>query len=181
MTPRIWHTRSLQLGFAMILIGLGAFTYASRLGGAVGIWERFGWWAPAATVPLHALISLSPMPSDLIALANGAVYGPWLGALLGWAGWYAAAWIRFSIGRRAGKELPIDRWWERLPRWMQRIPIRHPVFLILSRYIPYVGGEIATLVPGARGVPSWRFAWCTAIAIAPYAVLLSFLGGALGS
>jgi len=177
----LWRTQTARILVTLIAVGGLAFLCARQVGGTKGLWVELGWWAPAASVPLHALVCLSPFPSDVIALANGAVYGPWFGALFGWTGWYTAAWIRFALGRRAGRELPIDRWWRRLPKWLQRIPIRHPVFLILSRYIPYVGGEIATLVPGARGVPAWRFAWCTALAIAPYALLLSFLGQAIAN
>ena len=180
VTPRIWNTRALQLGVGLLLIGFGAARWVQQMGGAEGIWERFGWYAPTLTVPLHAMVSLSPVPSDLIAVANGTMYGPWFGTLLGWAGWYLAAWIRFGVGRRAGRDLPIDRWWSLLPGPLQRLPVGHPVFLVLSRYVPYVGGEISTLVPGARGVAPWRFAWCTAIAIAPYALLLASLGATLG-
>ena len=176
----IWKSRSLQLALGLILIGYGAVRWLARMGGPQGIWATLGWWAPTLTVPLHCLVSLSPVPSDLIAVANGTLYGPWLGSLLGWAGWYASAWIRFGLGRRAGRDLPVERWWGRLPRWLRALPIGHPLFLIISRYIPYVGGEIATLVPGARGVPLWRFAWCTALAIAPYAILLATLGTLLG-
>jgi len=162
-----------------VLISLGAAGWLEQAGGAEQIWARFGWWGPAASVPIHAMVSLSPMPSDLIALANGALYGPLFGSMLSWGGWYLAAWVRFWVGRRAGLELPIDTWWARLPEWLQRLPVGHPVFLILSRYIPYVGGEISTLVPGVRGVGAWRFGWCTAVAIAPYALLLGMLGSML--
>jgi len=173
------RSRSLQLALGLVLVGATVAYAAQNLGGATLIGTRLGWWAPAATVPLHVLVSLSPMPSDPIVIANGALYGPWLGALLGWCGWYLAAWIRFGIGRRAGRELPIEQWWRRLPSWLQRLPAGHPGVLILSRYIPGVGGELSTLVPGARGVAPWRFAWCTAIAIAPYALALAVFGTAL--
>jgi len=176
MLGRALRSRTLWSVLGALAAGVAAAHWIDSIGGPAALWARFGWWAPTLTVGLHALVSLSPLPSDPIAIANGALYGTWIGAGVGFGGWYLAAWIRFWVGRQAGRDLPIDAWWSRLPPQLQQLPVGHPAFLMLSRYIPYVGGEIATLVPGARGVPTWRFAWCTALAIAPYALGLALLG-----
>jgi uncharacterized membrane protein YdjX (TVP38/TMEM64 family) len=115
----------------------------------------------------------------VIAIANGTIYGFWLGSVLNWLGWYIAAFIEFQVGRRANRDFDISAWISRAPRGLRRFPVGHPVFLIGSRLIPWAGGHISTLLPGAMGVPLGRFAWCAALAIVPPALLMAGIGAGL--
>ena len=57
---------------------------------------------------LQAIVAVTPFPSDVLCVANGTVYGLWLGAFLSWVGWYLAALIEFGIGRRARSDFSIE-------------------------------------------------------------------------
>ena len=179
MIHRILRSNVLYLVVGLCVIAFWLTRWLESLGGPTAVWERFGLVAPAVSIPVHAIVAVTPFPSDVLSVANGTVYGFWLGALFSWIGWYIAAFIEFHIGRRARADFPIDDWLARLPERLQRLPIAHPAFLIGSRWVPYAGGHISTLVPGAMGVGAGRFAWCAAIAIAPPSFLMAGIGAGL--
>lgn len=163
------------------LLAFAGFTFAilqllDQLGGPHGIWERFGMFAPVVSMPLHAMVALTPVPSDLLAIANGAVYGFWLGAVLSWTGWWAAAMIQFWLARRLGRDWDVAGRMEMLPSWLRRFPVGHPAFLIGVRLLPVAGGHIGSIVPATMGVPAGRVAWCAALAILPGAFLSAAIG-----
>jgi uncharacterized membrane protein YdjX (TVP38/TMEM64 family) len=153
--------------------------WVESIGGPAGVWERFGLVAPAISVPVHSIVAVTPFPSDLIGIANGTIYGFWLGTLLSWLGWYIAAFIEFQIGRRAGRDFDVSGWVARSPGFIRRFPVGHPAFIIGSRWVPWAGGHVSTLLPGAMEVPLGRFAWCSAIAIVPSAMVASGIGAGL--
>ena len=179
MLRRILGSSAFQLVVGLCFIGFFVSRWVEGMGGPAAVWERFGLLAPAVSVPVQVLVAVTPFPSDLLCIANGTIYGLWWGALLSWIGWYLAAWIEFGIGRRARSELPIAEWTAQLPRRLRTLPVGHPAFLIGSRFVPWAGGHISTLMPGAVGVPSRRFAWCAAVAILPPSVITAAVGAGL--
>lgn len=175
----IFRSGALYLIVGLCFVAFWLTRWVESIGGPTGVWERFGLVAPAITVPLHAIVGVTPFPSDVIAIANGTLYGFWLGAVLSWLGWYLAAFIEFQIGRRAGEDFNVSEWMARSPGSLQRFPVGHPAFIIGSRFIPWAGGHVSTLLPGAMGVPLGRFAWCSAVAIVPPALVMSGIGAGL--
>ncbi len=173
--------RSKGLWFVVVLL-ITAYLLASwveSVGGPEGIRERYGVLAPVITSSIQILIAPTPIPSDVICIAQGALYGFWFALVLNWLGWWIASHIEFLLGRRLRDDFDLESRLERLPRWLRRFPVHHPVFLIFSRQIPWAGGHLSTLVPGAMGVPFLRCAWCNAIAIIPAAALMAGIGAGL--
>jgi uncharacterized membrane protein YdjX (TVP38/TMEM64 family) len=179
LVRRVLSSRALYMILGFSALAFVLLRWGDTLGGPMGLWERFGWLAVAVTVPLHALVAVTPFPSDVVAMTNGAIYGFWLGAALSWAGWFAASFIQYAIGRRAGRDFDIEGWLARSPSRLRRFPVAHPLFLIFSRFVPYVGGHLSTLVPGALAVPLRRFAWCTAVALVPQSLVMAGVGAGL--
>ncbi len=66
-----------------------------------------------------------------------------------------------------------------MPEWLRRFPVDHPAFLILVRQIPWAGGYLTTILPGAVGVPLARVAWCAAIGTIPGSAVLAAVGAGL--
>ena len=96
-----------------------------------------------------------------------------------WLGWWIASLFEFGLGHRARTDLDLETRIAMLPAWLRQFPVDHPAYLILSRQIPWAGGHIATLIPGAMAVPIGRFIWCSAVAIVPAAVLWAAVGTGL--
>ncbi|GIW40342.1 MAG: hypothetical protein KatS3mg076_0919 [Candidatus Binatia bacterium] len=177
-TPPLWRraVRSRALHVFLLLFGFG-FLFVKFLGSQERL-EAFrselGLLAPILTIPVHAVVAISPFPSEVIAFANGIVYGFWRGALLSWLGWMAAAFLHYGLVRWLASDLDVRGWLERAPAWLRRFPAHHPVFLIAGRWVPY-GPQLVCTVAGAYGVPFVRFAWCTGVSIVPVAFFFATL------
>ena len=118
------------------------------------------------------------MPSELIALPTAAIYGFWLGSLLIWFGWVAATPLRYLIVSRMMTDFDFERGRERMPQWLQRLPVSHPAYLIFARWLPY-GPHLVDYTAGAAGVRLRTLLWSSAIATVPPAFLMSALANEL--
>lgn len=161
--------------------GLAAFAWILHRGLEAGggpetLTARYGMLAAAILVPIQAVVTFVPFLGEMIALTNAALYGFWLGALLSWVAWMLTSLLQYGVVRRTAADFDLEATYRRLPRWMRRFPVSHPVFLIGVR-IPF-GGPIVNTAAGAFGVPLWRHLWCAALGIAPRAMF--FAGVAVG-
>lgn len=176
MLRRVVTSKLLQALLGVLLLAIGALLWIDSIGGPTAFRELYGNIAPLITVPVHTAVASLPIPTDVICIANGAVYGFWWGAAFSWVGWYLAALVKFWLGRRARSEFDLKARIECLPTYLQRFPVHHPFFLIGSRMIPWLGGNVSTFLPGAAGVSYRRHLWCSAIAIVPGALLTAGFG-----
>jgi len=71
-------------------------------------------------------------------VANGSVYGVWIGALLSWLGWMAAVLLQYSLVRAGYREPREPLVPPRRPAWLARLPMEHPAVLIIGRWSPVV-------------------------------------------
>lgn len=179
MIARLLRSRVLWTIVAIFAFALALARLIDSYGGPQALRDRLGGSAPLLTVPLHAIVTVSPLPSDGLCVANGMIYGFWWGAVLSWLGWWLAGIASFTLGARARQELALTEYGDRLPSWLRRLPISHPLYLILARQIPGIGGDATTFVPGLVGVPFTRHLWCSAIAIVPGSLLMSAIGAGI--
>lgn len=176
--PGSWLRRLLGWrALALVAVLVGSAVAVQWMIGAIGgpaAIARWGWLAPIASAALHAPIAASPLPSEPFALSHGQLYGFWLGALVGWTGWFVGSVLEYGA----------LRWWRSAPtpevalptpRWLARFPVSHPLFLIGMRQLPG-GYDIVNVGAALAGVPLARFAWCSAIAQVPSALLISAAG-----
>jgi uncharacterized membrane protein YdjX (TVP38/TMEM64 family) len=179
ITSRILRSQGVWLAGGLLLSAYLLVSWVESVGGPEAIRERYGLLAPAITSSIQILVAPTPFPSDVICIAQGALYGFWFALGLNWLGWWLASHLEFLLGRRLRGDFDIEVQMQRLPRWLRRFPVHHPVFLIFARQVPWAGGHLTTLVPGALGVPFLRSAWCNAIAIVPGAILTAGIGAGL--
>ena len=74
------------------------------------------------------------------------------------------------------RDFDLDAQLPRVPAMLRRFPVQHPVFLVGSHLLPWVGGHVSTLLPGALGVGFVRVAWCSAVGIIPGSLVMAALG-----
>jgi len=164
------------------LLALLAF---AAVAGLAWVWvdvSRLVAWAQSQRGPIPALLlvplqtaislTLSPIPSDVVGLALCVVYGFWTGSALVWLAWMLGAWIEYVVVRRVSRRLDPAVAMERLPHWLRRFPVEHPIFLICARWFP-LGPHLVNGLSGLRGVPLWRYTWTAAVGIAPVALLVA--------
>ncbi|MFN3596904.1 MAG: VTT domain-containing protein, partial [Rubricoccaceae bacterium] len=146
--------------------------WVDGLGGPAGLRARYGLLAPAVTFPAHVVTTLTPVGELLpFGVANGALYGMWMGAALNWAAWMVAAVLQHAFGRTVRRRVTA-------PVWVRRLPLGHPLVLLFGRWLPG-GGVLVDAAAGAAGVPLVRLLAWAAAGHAPQAVLIAALGDGL--
>ena len=166
---------------AVALAGWGLVETIDGLGGPEAIRARWGMWAAAVAVPTQVIVSVSPLPGEIVALANSAVYGFWLGMLFSWLGWMGAAFAEYALFQRLASDAAGDLAGRaRLPGWLARLPVDHPAYLVCVRFLQF-GSHIVNATAGAGQVSLARFTWTSALALIPGSAGISALANGLVS
>lgn len=175
---RVLRSRGVQSALAAIVVGGLVIGWVHLEGGPEGIRERWGLAAPLVWIPMQVIVHTTPL-GDFVpwSVLNGSMFGLWLGTFTTWLSWMGSASAQYAIGRRTARDLDLD--WDakvaRLPSWLRRLPISHPVFLIVARQFPLMAGPI-NVAAGAMRVPYARLLWTTAIGVFPPALFLAAIG-----
>lgn len=170
----VFGSRALQMG--LLVFGGGGLVLVAldAAGGPEVIREEYGFAAIAFLLPAQIAAAVTPVPSELIAIPTAAIYEFWLGALVIWFGWVAATPLRYLVVRHLAKDLELDGGREKLPKWLQRFPVEHPVYLIFARWLPY-GPHLVDYTAGAAGVRLRTLVWSAAVATILPALVMSAL------
>jgi len=140
--------------------------------------ERMGPWAPLISVALMMLHTFVPFPLEILAAANGLVFGAVGGIALTWSSMVLSAWLGYGAARFANRLIfriaPTERL-QRMEEWAVR---RSSWQLVVVRFIPVISFSLLNLALGLLRVPFWKFTWTTAIGIIPI-VVVSVVSGHL--
>lgn len=141
--------------------------------------NRGGAWAAALGVALLVGDVLLPVPSSIVMVANGALFGVPVGTLLSLLGSTGATLFGFWIGRRGGKLL--DRLVpsperERADRLLQRWGM---LAIVVTRPIPLVAETVA-IMAGASPLTWARTALAALAGSLSPALLYALTGAAAG-
>ncbi len=130
-----------------------------------------------ALVLAHAAI---PYPAELTTAAAGYVYGFGLGFALMMVAWFLTALLAYELAREVGRpvarKLIGERRLEKAERFVDR---GGPTGLIASRFVPLIPFNAVCYAAGITGVARPRYAWTTAIGIAPFCLIVTYLGSRL--
>jgi uncharacterized membrane protein YdjX (TVP38/TMEM64 family) len=144
-------------------------------------WMKHGGvWAAGLGVGLLVADVLLPVPSSLVMVAHGALFGVVAGTLLSLLGSVGAAWFGFAIGRRGGKLLecavtPAERVRadQLLTRW-------GALAIIVTRPVPLLA-ETVSIMAGASPM-SWTSVTLASLAGSlPPALLYALTGAAVAN
>ncbi len=129
---------------------------------------------------IFAVVASAPFSvTDALAIMNGVLFGPWIGSLVNAAGIVVAAIIGYVVALRTSKLLNIEDTVRKLPAWVRHFKIGSPMFLIVVRVIPGLGGTIATQTAAALRVPIWRQIYTMSAIAIPICTALAIGGDAL--
>jgi uncharacterized membrane protein YdjX (TVP38/TMEM64 family) len=176
--------RYLMVMGGMILLFLALFFLVEALGVPLLVdptpWlNQGGLWAAALGVGLLIADVLLPVPSSLVMVAHGALFGVAIGTLLSLLGSTGAAVFGFWIGRRGGKWLerlvPLDER-ERANRLLERWGL---LAVVVTRPIPLLAETVA-IMAGASPL-GWLGTTLAALAGSlPPALLYALTGASAG-
>jgi uncharacterized membrane protein YdjX (TVP38/TMEM64 family) len=177
------------LGLATALVWIYALGAAMPLPGfelsveAVEAQIRaFGMWGVAVAILLMVLHSFVPFPAELVAMANGMLFGPVFGILITWTGAMFGAYLAFGLARWLGRPfvrtMVSERHQAAIDRWAER---QGGGVLLFSRLVPVISFNLINYAAGLTAISWWTFTWATGLGILPLTCLMVVMGDRLWS
>ncbi|MBI4216631.1 MAG: TVP38/TMEM64 family protein [Chloroflexi bacterium] len=186
-------------GQIVLVLGLGALfglTYAlspgfrDGIGEAAGLLARgdvlrfkeyllaFGLWAPLISAALMVFQSVvAPLPSFVITVTNGLLFGAFWGTILSWSSSMVGAALTFYIGRALGRPVLERALGARALGLVDRFFRRYGRFaVLLARLIPIMSFDLVSYAAGPTAIGSWEFFIATGLGQLPATVIYSILG-----
>jgi uncharacterized membrane protein YdjX (TVP38/TMEM64 family) len=173
---RVWP-QIVGLVLLVVLIGIALVVWREPIWELFGNQERFqGWvkgfgpWAPAVSIGLNAAqVLLAPIPGQIVGLANGYLYGTWMGTLYSMIGLVIGRAMAMGLGRWLGRRM-VERLVDpdQLARWDGLAHRRGPLFFFLVFLLPFLPDDLVCFLVGLSPLPL------------PRMVVLSALGGLPG-
>lgn len=143
----------------------------------VGLIKSFGFWGVGASIGLMVVHSFVPFPAELVAMANGMVYGPLWGTVITWVGAMIGAFSAFGLVRLLGRPFLDRMLTKKSSRKVDQWSARYGGEMILvSRFIPVISFNLINYVAGITRISWWTFAWTTGLGILPMTLLMVIMG-----
>ncbi|MFO1060772.1 MAG: VTT domain-containing protein [Dongiaceae bacterium] len=173
------------LGLVLLLLGLGLagwwLTPPVALGDSVertvALIRGWGAWGVAGAIALMVAHSFLPFPAEILACANGMIWGPAGGAAVTWAGAMLGAAAAFGLVRWLGRpllrRLLPETQLGRLDAWSAA---RGGGALLIARLVPLIAFNLLNYAAALTGISWWTFLWATGLGILPLTILLAVLG-----
>lgn len=130
-----------------------------------------------ALVVAHAAI---PYPAEITTAAAGYLYGFAGGLALMMVSWFVTALLAYELAREVGRPVARKLIGERRLAKAERFVDRGgATALIASRFVPLIPFNAVCYAAGITRVARRRYAWTTAIGIAPFCIVVTYLGARL--
>ena len=115
--------------------------------------RSWGMWGAVGSIVIMILHSFVPLPAEIIAMANGMVFGGFWGIVLTWTGAMLGAIISFALARWLGqplvRRLVPARQWDALQSWEAD---QGAAALLVARLIPVISFNLINYAAGLAGV-----------------------------
>jgi uncharacterized membrane protein YdjX (TVP38/TMEM64 family) len=166
------------VGILVVSFALAAFVVSHRPW-VEQVLGQLGWFAMPLAVIVFAIVASAPFSvTDALAIMNGVLFGPVWGSVVNAVGLVLAAVIGYVVALRTSAAFDVKKNVERLPPWARHFKIGSPMFLIVVRIIPGLGGTIATQTAAALRVPVIRQVYTMCAVAIPICTILAIFGNA---
>ncbi len=136
----------------------------------------WGYWAPVIFIAAFAVKSVVPFPSTVLALAGGLVFGPFYGAVYSIIGSTVSGSIAYQVSRRLGRDF-VNKVLGSKARVLDRMTHAHGLAVVLFfRIVPSLPFDVFNLGAGLSDITFRDFVIGTAIGMAPWSFVFSYLG-----
>jgi uncharacterized membrane protein YdjX (TVP38/TMEM64 family) len=184
---RLEHIARSILGIAALAaLGLVVWRWGSTILAlfrdqrAIQAWiTSFGVWAPLVSIALNAAqVIVAPLPGEVSSLANGYLFGDWLGTLYNWVGVMVGSVIVLLITRRWGRPIVarLVRDHEQLAKLDHLVARRGMLFFFFVFLLPLMPKDLACYAVGLTDLPLGRMLVAIAIGRLPGLIVASWLG-----
>jgi uncharacterized membrane protein YdjX (TVP38/TMEM64 family) len=146
---------------------------------AVEAWvASLGVWAPVGFVALYALATVAMAPGSIFDLLGGALFGPYLGALLNLAGGGFGAALAFLVARYIARDWVQSRAGPRTKGIMQSVDDDGWKFVAFVRIVPIFPYNVMNYLLGLTHIPFHHYILATLVFMAPATIIYTYIGHA---
>lgn len=136
----------------------------------------YGWMAPLVFVGGYALVTLAPVPKNVLSAAAGLLFGLVSGALLVWVAAMLGALTAFGLGRLLGRDAVEQLTSTRVQAVDELLARRGLLAVVVVRLVPVVPFTAINYTAGLTGIRWWHYTVGTAVGIIPGTVSYVALG-----
>lgn len=153
----------LWTGITIVFCLLAIVFYKNYARDATTFIESFGLAGPLICVAIFSILSVTPVPTDPLAVVVVTLFHPLLAIVILWAGNTSAALLEYRFGKTIRHITAYEEKKDALPWGLARMPIGSVWVLTFGRMIPGYGSKVISILAGVHGVNRWRFFWTTAL------------------
>jgi uncharacterized membrane protein YdjX (TVP38/TMEM64 family) len=140
--------------------------------------HQLGWMGPLLLIILYCIRPLFFfIPTSLLTIVSGSLYGPFAGTVLNLVGDNLSAWIAFMLGRLFGRRLVREH--ER--GWVKKYDAvlkEEGFFAVLFMRVFFFPFDTVGFGCGMTAMSFRQYAWATFLGILPGTITLTLLGHA---
>ncbi|MGG5260779.1 TVP38/TMEM64 family protein [Phycicoccus avicenniae] len=166
---------ALALGTGLAVLLLGGDLHAVR-----EVVAASGPWGPLVYVLLHVLVTLVPVPKNLLAGIAGALFGLAPGVALSWVAAVLSAWVTFLLARRLGSERVAALTGRRVERVRRVLREQGLLAVVIARLTPLVPFTVVNYGAGVSPVAGRDYLLGTAVGVLPGTVAYVAVGASAG-
>lgn len=175
---RYWILTGSLLVFFLATFGLMEAMHVKWLQDPTQWMQGYGGWEAAALgVGLLIADVFLPVPSSLVMIAHGAVFGIPIGTGLSLIGNLGAAWLGFGVGRRGGPMLARMVTQEEMGKADALLKKWGAMAIVITRPIPLLA-ETVTILAGASPMGWGKLTLASLAGSLPAALLYALTGAA---
>lgn len=160
--------------FGALFVDLEAHEWVQGIEKTIASWGPWGIIVSMGFMVLHSFV---PFPAEFLAVANGMLYGPYLGTAITWSGAMLGAHLAFALSRLLGRPfveaMLAQPQSDLLNTWTEQ---RAAHWIFLARFVPVISFNLVNYVAGLTGISWWTFTWTTALGILPLTALMVTMG-----
>jgi uncharacterized membrane protein YdjX (TVP38/TMEM64 family) len=146
--------------------------------GTAALIRTWGGWGVAGSIGLMVAHSFLPFPAEIVAIANGMIFGPVWGTIITWTGAMLGAAAAFAIARWLGRPFIVRFMSSARVQQLDAWSVEHGASaLLVARLVPVVAFNLINYAAALTRVSWWTFFWTTAVGLLPFTILLSVFGG----
>ncbi|MEM6445963.1 MAG: TVP38/TMEM64 family protein [Cyanobacteria bacterium P01_D01_bin.123] len=157
---------------AVAFYGLGKIDATTLQG-----WVRAtGLWAPLVYVAAYVIATLLVLPSTVLNLSGGALFGPWMGTLLTSGGAIVAAIVAFIFARTLGREAIARRLagrWQAMDAEVRRGGV---FYMFAVRLVPVMPYGLVNFAAGLTSISLKDYVVGTSLGTVPSVLPFVLLG-----
>jgi uncharacterized membrane protein YdjX (TVP38/TMEM64 family) len=129
------------------------------------------------SIGLMIIHSFVPFPAELVAIANGMIYGFFWGMMITWGGAMLGAFLAFGLARKYGRPFVVKCLGGEKAQKLDDWTARHGAgTLFVCRFIPVISFNLINYAAGLLRIPWSTFALTTGIGILPLTILMVTMG-----